>query len=253
MIIQIRMTAEAEAAAQRYAMVVETWRAIFAQALDSRHFGTARGMSEAIDNAYRVGAVFLEQERHEIARILLEIASEAHTATLSELSVTDTRELTDAVSEHLSEAETHLAHEMTLQVERDIAFLRQSLQRAVLQVSIHARAHRIALKAALIQYRIGNAAELQFFYHDRMNRKWPSRKFVRAVWRHSLLSLYNEVVLLTLADHGLDRAEVSHLDPRADSNGLVLAMSSGTALPTYSEVRNDLFHPNSDAILARAS
>ena len=119
-----------------------------------------------------------------------------------------------------------------------------------LQVTVASKSEGISLQTALAQYRIGNAAELHFFFHDRRNQKWPSRKFIRAVWRHHLLTAFNEVTLLTLAEHGVTTARIEHINPKADSNGLLVAMNSSTELPTYAEIRNEIFHPNSDAILA---
>ena len=250
--VQQMMSAAAEAAAQRYGLLVEGWRALYQSALDRSDFGTPRQMLRITEEAYAMGHRFLDTERIEVQRATREIALEAHRATLAEIGAESADELADAASEHLSDAESYLTHEITIQIERDIAFLKQSLRKAYLQVAVASRAQGIAPKAALIQYRIGNAAELHFFFHNRGGQKWPSRKFIRGVWRHHLLAVYNEIVLMDLADHGFDRAEVRHLNPDAHSNGMQISMHTGSALPTYSEIRNEVFHPNSDAILGRA-
>jgi hypothetical protein len=250
MIITQAMTAEAEAAAVRYGAVVEGWRALYQRELDASDFGSSRQMGRITAQAYSIGRQYIDTEADEIAEVSERIAREAQGATLRDLKLPVASELTEAVTEHLSDSESYLLHELSIQIERDIAFLKQSLRKAALQVTIGARAQKIPIRAALMQYRIGNATELFFFFHDRRNQKWPSRKFVRAVWRHHLLSLYNETVLLTLADHGIDKAQVLHANPQANSHGMIVSMSSGTAMPTYSEIRNEIFHPNSDAILA---
>lgn len=249
----IRMTSEAEAAAQRYGTLVESWRSLYQRALDAHDFGMPRVIARVEREAYELAHRFLADETAHIERATGQIALDAQGATFAELSVTDADEFTEAVSDHLSEAESYLNRELAIQIERDIAFLKLSLRRAMLQVSIAARAQRIATRTALIQYRIGNAQELHFFFHDRGNQKWPSRKFVRAVWRHHLLAVYNEVVLLTLSDHGLEEAEVRHLNPKSDVHLMRIAMGAGTSLPTYAEIRNEVFHPNADAILGRVS
>ena len=250
--VTIAMTAEAEAAAVRYGMLVDGWRSIYQREMDASDFGSARQMNRVSEQAYAIGRQFLDTEAGLIEESSMIIVREALRATSDELATPAAETLTDAVRDHLGDAENYLLHELSIQIERDIAFLKQSLRKAALQVTIAARAQRIPLRAALIQYRIGNTTELHFFFHDRRNQKWPSRKFVRAVWRHHLLALYNEVVLLTLADHGIETAMIRHADPNYHSHGLVIAMSSGTSLPTYSEIRNEIFHPNSDAVLTRA-
>ncbi|SER25995.1 hypothetical protein SAMN05216548_1149 [Faunimonas pinastri] len=251
--ITTRMTAESEAAAQRYELLIEAWRAIYQAAIASPDFGSARQLADVRAEAYDLARTFISTEAAMIDAHSVEIASEAHQTTLRELGAESASELTEAAGEHLIAAVSYLTHELSVQIERDVAHLVESLRKAVLQVTIAARSRRITMKAALLQYRIGNAADIQFFFHDRGNAKWPSRKFVRAVWRHHLLSLYNEIVLLTLADHGLDQAEVSHVDPNAQSHGMRIAMSSDSELPTYAEVRSGIFHPNADAILTRGA
>ncbi len=243
------MTAEAEAAAVRYGTVVDAWRMIYQREMDVSDFGSSRQMNRVVEQAYTIGRQFLDTETLEIEKSSESIVREALRATSADLATPFADEMSEAVSDHLRDAENYLQHELTVQIERDIAFLQQSLRKAALQVSIGARAQNVPIRVALMQYRIGNTSELHFFFHDRRNQKWPSRKFVRAVWRHHLLSLYNETVLMTLADYGQDMAIVIHANPDADSHGLVISMSSGTALPTYLEIRNEIFHPNSDAIV----
>jgi len=250
--IQLLMTEEAELAALRYATLVEGWRALYARALDAADFGTPRQLRRVEEEAYAIARTFLEQEARAITEATTNIAYRAYRTTLEELSVETSDEIPEAVSEHLNAAESYLRHELSVQIERDIAFLKHSLRRTILQVNLAARSKGVPHRAALMEYRIGNAAELHFFFHDRGNQKWPSRKFVRAVWRHHLLAVYNEVVLMTLADHGLEKAQVSHLNPTSQYHGQVIAMSAGSSLPIYAEIRNEVFHPNSDAILRKA-
>lgn len=246
-------TAEAEAAAQRYGILVEGWRSLYQAALSQTDFGSEKQLRRVEADAYAMASRFLDTE-HELAADHSEaIALEALRATLSDLQSRDAVALTVAASEHLTNAVQYVTREVTIQVERDIAFLKESLRRTYLQVTIAARAQGITQRAALAQHRIGNAAELHFFFHDRGNQKWPSRKFIRAVWRHHLVSLYNEVVLLTLADHGLSKAEIDNANQGSHSHGMVIAMFAGSALPTYAEIRNEIFHPNSDAILKMAA
>ena len=246
------MTAEAEAASQRYSLLVDSWRSLYGRALDRLDFGTPAQIDRLISEAYGIGRAFMDSEYEEVARASHAIALEARTATLNELRSQDSDALTDEALAHLSDAEDYLRHELSVQIERDIAFLKQSIRKAILQVNISAKARQVPLKTAMIEYRVGNSAELHFFFHDRGGQKWPSRKFVRAVWRLHLLSLYNEVVLMTLADHGLDQAQVEHVNPKATSHGMIVSIASNSKYPIYSEIRNEVFHPNADAILRRA-
>lgn len=245
-----RLTEEAEAGAARYGLLTEAWRGLFASAITSSDFGAPVTSTRAIEKAYAIASDFLREERIRIAQATEEIATRARQRALSDISSIDAEDLTDAALEHLSETQRYMSDELVAQVHRDIALLRQTLQRVALEVGLASRSRGISHLSALVEYRIGNAADLQFMFHDRQARKWTSKKFVRAVWRHTLLSVYNESILMTAADHGLTRVRVEHEDAGAQSHGIIVALGSNSEFPTYSEVRNEIFHPNANAVLA---
>lgn len=245
-----QMSAAAEAAAQRYGTLVEGWRLLFARSFSEQDFGSARQIIRIKNSAYEMARAFLRTEVDLIETEFRQVALEAQGSTLSSLAIPLAQELTDDALELLAASAEYLQTELSVQIERDIAWLLQSVRSANLQVFISSSSRGISRQAAVMEYRIGNAAELQFFFHDRRNQKWPSRKFVRAVWRHSLLNLYNETVLLTLAEAGQGTAYIIHANPQSDNHGLQIALSSGTELPTYGEIRSEVFHPNSDAVLS---
>lgn len=245
-----QLTQYAESAATRYGMLTDSWRSLFQNALNSSAFGSPAQASRVVKEAYAIAESFLDEERAQADRVSTAVALEAHQTTLAQIASIDAQELTDAALEHLSASQNYMIDELVAQIHRDIALLRSTLQRAVLEVSIAARARGISKRTALIEYMIGNQAQMNFVFHDRHARKWASKKFVRAMWRHTLLAVYNEIVLIALADHGLSRAQVQHQDPAADAHGMLVAIGSNADLPTYSEIRNEIFHPNANAVLA---
>lgn len=247
-----QMTEMADAAGARYQVLLDSWRSIYQRQLNGSQLDPRMIEAASLD-ARRIAVGFLNAEVERLTNDADGIASEAYTETLHELGVTETDELTEAVSELLNAIEQYIKREIHIQIERDIAFLEESLRRTLLQVSVAARAQGTTPRMALVQYQIGNAQEIAFFFHDRRGAKWPSRKFIRGVYRHGLLAIYNETVLLTLADHGETLAEVVHVDRHAASDGTIIAMASNSDHPTYSEIRNEVFHPNSDAILRKVA
>lgn len=242
-----RMSVAADAAAERYGLLMDGWRAVYRDAIDDRRFGSARLLREVRTRAYDQARTFMEIEIEFVESEITNMTDEAKAA------IEDQRRT--AVDSGVAKNEVVeanfalLQREMTIQMERDVAFMIASLRRSYLNVALAARARGISHKAALIQYRIGNATELQFFFHDRSSRKWPSRRFIRSVWRQTLLSAYNESALVALAALGEDKAQIEHASPAAATNGLVISMSPDSTLPIYSEVRDEVFHPNAEAIL----
>jgi hypothetical protein len=243
------LTQKADQASFRYGLFVESLRSLFQQSLASSRFGTPALVNEVYAEAIQLGLDFNAIEAEHFEADMNEIALQARTATLNEIESIDTHELTDAALEHLSESLDYLRSELLAQSSRDIATLRKGLQRVALEVNISARSHGRPQRSALMEYLVGNKAGIEFFFHDRASRKWESKTFVRSIWRHTLLSVYNEVVLFTLADHGITRAAVEHVSPGAEWRDFVIALSSGSELPTYSEIRDKIFHPNAYAYL----
>lgn len=245
----IHFTSYAEEASSRYELLVGSWRAIYSNALNSSDFGSQRQYARVSREAFDLARSFLAAEDENIGRALADIALEAQRATQRQMSVTVADTLSEAAQQHLIDAQSYLFSEISVQVERDVNMLLQALKRAALQVKLSAKSRGISQKTALIEYMLSTSLELQFYFHDRGNQKWPSRKFIRSVWRHALLSAYNEVVLMTLADHRIDRAFVLHTDPSNQFHGMEISVATNSSLPTYSEIINEIFHPNSNAIL----
>ncbi len=234
------ISGEADAAADRYGVMIETYRAMYARALDQSHFGSPKQMADVTVAAYQIAGLYLDAERQFITDSITAVASEAQRVTLSELSAASSDELTQAVSEHADQSDAYLEREISIQVERDITLVQHTLP---------ARAQGVPQRTALMEYRLSQTNELNFVFHDRAAHKWPSRRFVRSLWRARLLAIYNETVLLTLSDHGVETAVVSHTDEKSPVHGMEVTIAAGSELPTYSEIQNEVFHPNSEAIL----
>lgn len=244
-----RLTAESEFAAGRYETLTGAFRSVFLHSLNDSDFGSVRQSVRVTDEAYRIAETFIEQERIAAARVFEEIASEARTATTREIQSKDASTLTEQALEHLRVAQLYMHNELVSQIHRDIAQVRRALQGVVLEVSLASRSRGVSQRVALIEYRIGNAASLSFQFQDRQTRRWSSKKYVRALWRHTLLSVYNEIVMLTLAEHGLERAMVRHQDGDARFHNMVIVFGSSSEMPTYSEIKDVVFHPNANAWL----
>lgn len=247
--IQHILSEKADLAGLRYRMLTDSWRSLYSSAFGATNFGSSALVVSTLKQAYAIAEQFMVQERIEAERVINDFAKEAQQTTLREITSKQTEELSDAAREHLSASLDYVVDELSAQIYRDIALLRQSLQHAYLEVSIASKSRRLSGRSALFEYTIGNKTNLQFMFIDRNQRRWESKRFVRGLWRHALLSVYNEMVLMTLADHGIDRARVNQLNADADTHGLVIAFASNTDLPTYSEIRNEVFHPNSNAVL----
>lgn len=231
---------ESDRAAGRYQNMVASWQLLFHNAISSTGFHVADMPARVVNEAYRVADAYLADERDMIASVLRETALEAHRSILSQIASSDAQELTPMTLEHLSVTGSYLTDELIAQIHRDIAMLRFALHQAVLQVAVRSRSAGITPRQAQVEYRLDQQPTIEFMFTDRAGRRWNAKRFVRTVWRQAMLSAYNETVLFDLADHGLETAAV------VNDQGLVTTIS----LRDYAQIRDEHFHPNSNAWLA---
>jgi hypothetical protein len=232
-------------AAARYDFLTQALSAIYARSLISRNVGTAAGVRTMMTEARNIASSYLATELDRIDADLEEVAQHAQGATIKALTSNESFELTVSALEHLRASGDYLRDELLAQISRDIATLRKTIQKANLQIDLATRLQAVNPRRQGTQ----NAPAIDFTFHDRASRKWSSRTFVRTTWRHTLLSVYNETVLLTLADHGIQEAVIEHEDPAAPHHGKILSIVQSDEHDTYQDLRDEIFHPNAHAIL----
>lgn len=242
-----KLSLAADQASQRYDNLTRLWQGLFIRMITHPDFGAARLTGELVEAAYADAQTYLDTERAAIDRELTEIAVEAHRELRAKITSNDAENLSDAALEHLSDTREYILDEIIAQIHRDIAFMRNAMQRMGLEIRTIARARRITERRALVEYRLTHSDMLDFVFQDRRGRRTPSRSFIRLLWRQTALAVFNEVVMLTLSDHSIDRAAVMHLE-----EGVAVQVDTlviGGDGPTYSELRNTYFHPNANAWL----
>jgi hypothetical protein len=242
-----------ERAADRYSQLIVVWQGLYQRYANSSEFGSIRNLSRLSEEAYAIARDFLAKEGLTLNAAIEEIASDARRDALAQLQSNDESEETALAGELLMLTDSYLAREIAIQIERDISLLTESMRKMTLQVVQSARIQGVSIRQALIQHRITHSEPVQFFFYARNAAKWPSRRFVRTLWRHTLLSVYNEMMMTILVDHGEFQAQVDHPNTDFHAQGRVISLFDGSNLPTYLDVRNELFHPNSDAVLRRVA
>ncbi|WP_326894376.1 hypothetical protein U8P73_36545 (plasmid) [Rhizobium beringeri] len=238
-----RLTQAADQAARRYDLLSQTFGALYRSALLSADFGSANQSPVLFNDAYETAGLYFERDKDELAVLSLEIAENAHQSALAKIASVDSSSLSDAALAHVSETQTYLSNEIAAQVHRDIAHMRFSLQRAVLDVSMIARTRRLDHRRAQMAYVMKNTEELELQFVDRRGRRTPTRTFVRSLYRQSLLSIHNETTLHALADHGIETAAVMKLEDGVEKQ------IDRISIHDYAELRASLFHPNSNSYL----
>lgn len=241
------LSRHADAAGQRYKDLTDSWQVLFSKALTHPDFGAGGMSSVVIQEAYEIAQSYLDRETDMIASTLHEIAAEAQGLASRDFSTDDAELLAVEAQTHLGETQQYLRDEIVAQIHRDIANVRQSLQRVVLDVSMLARTQRVKGRAAVITWRLANDETLDFNFTDRRAHRTPSSRFIRNIWRQTLLSVHNETTLFTLTDHGQTVAGIyKELEGAIEQVAKLQLDGQG---PGYGEIRATWFHPNSNAYL----
>lgn len=241
--IPLMLSERAEQAARRYDDFAATLETIFKASLMSSNFGDAGQPQKMFAEAYEAASSYFERDKQSMNEDVVEIAEAARQSALTKLESIDSSGLQDAAYEHLSETQTYLSDQLAAQVHRDIAQMRHQLQAAILDVAMIAHARRIPHRKAQVAWMMSNEPSLALAFVDRRGRRTPSRAYVRALYRQALLSVHNEITLMTLADHGLEHASVVKMEEGAEK------VVERISITEYTARRSELFHPNSNSFL----
>ncbi len=242
--------AAADLAAQRYLTTAGAFRGAFDSIVGSTSL-SALSRTNLRLALYDIARTYTESEAVLIADETERVASQSVADARKALGVvTDAPALSDALTEHLSGSGEHLRTEIAIQLERDIVTVEQRLQNMALRARLLRNATGISESAAAIKVRIGEKEDLKFFFRDRAGRRLPTQKYIRMLWRHHLLTTYNEVYLHEMAERGAETAYVVHIDPRHRWHGRKISLAADSDEPGYHDIADEVFHPNSEAIVS---
>jgi hypothetical protein len=235
-------------AATRYAGFGVELNALYVRALTHPDGITPALIGTFTDEVRQHLYKMLATEEDLITTQLNAIAENALTALQAQGVTTSSEDMRMRVLAHVSASQAYLASEIFTQALRDINFVVYTLNTAGMTVNTRrqlrggkAREQAIAL--------LLERPHLSFFFSNRAGHQIPVAHHMRLLWRQTMLSVHNETVLHALANTGRDRAAILiNGDNGLEQTGEI-ALLPGHDLPTYLDVRNDLFHPNSRSFL----
>jgi hypothetical protein len=110
------------------------------------------------------------------------------------------------------------------------------------------RSYSSAVIAASIPER---ARGINFGQTDAAGRRWKTATFTAATLKGALQGIYADAFVRTAAARGASGVVVQYPDPEHEGHGRVVPFADSDETPGYLTVRNEIFHPNSRATLAR--
>ena len=86
-------------------------------------------------------------------------------------------------------------------------------------------------------------------FSDRRGKEWKGNVYVRTLWRQAYIWSEASSVMFMVADHKKSLAVIEHPEESHASNGIIISVTGADGYPTWEQVRDKHFHPNSRAKL----
>lgn len=237
-------TQSAFKAAERYQSLLTTFRFMLMGSLSDPF--SAKRADELRAAAVDVGRTYYRTERTIIEQEVRASAQNALQTAQRDLGVRVADDIPDALSAFLEQHIAYLDGEVRTQLSRDVEMLVRRYREFAIEAQLTANAVGFNMTAPV---QVGAQDKARFYFRDRQGRLYPSQKFIRSVWRHTLLTVGAEFYLLEAASRGVQQAEVVHPEPNHQFNGTVIELSNLGGGQTFIDVRDEIFHPQSNATL----
>jgi hypothetical protein len=242
-------TEKASAATERYSAFLDVLRSQSDLAMRRDPLNEVYRQEAAI-TARESARSFLSMQQAWLNDDTAEVARHAHARALSDLELSP-RTIDDRFAHFIFSAALYTTQLLSAQVERDVTAMSQHLRIAAQRVDLYVRSGRYTKTGAVTAIMMEDTSAPTFRYVDRLGRRYKATKHIRDIYRLHLLNTHNEVYMDTAAEHGVTHVQVEHPDPAYKWHGAELSIVSGIDdAPLYYDVRDEIFHPGSNAILA---
>ena len=155
--------------------------------------------------------------------------------------------LEEDVGEHFAEEASALVKSLSDQAHRDTMLARRYLREYLAEVGLLVSSGRHTERGARIAVRVHKQPPAMTFM-DRAGRRWRTLRFVNVASNELLFRTYNEVFLYGLYISG---RRVAHTNEDPPTEFAILDRVDN--LPTYQELRESVFHPNSQVLVVATS
>lgn len=248
--MNLRLTEMAAAAVERYGNFLTVLRSQ-SETVFRRGPTEEELRNEALSVAQGAARSFLGLEQAQINEDTTEVARTAFKRALSDLGLPDAT-LEDRFADFVFSSAYFISRIIAAQAERDIMTMAQHIQTTAQRIDLYVRSGRHSPASAAAQVMIEDNQMPAFRFIDRMGRKFKASKHIRNIYRMHLLHVYNEVYMDVVATYGRDSVRVDHPNPDYKWFGEELAIVTGGSnpdLPLYYDVKDEIFHPSSEAVV----
>ena len=233
------------AAGDRYNVVLAAFRSLLFNSLTQPF--SIRAMETLRNEATNITVTYAKTELQLVSDQLRDTAQNAVGAVLDEQVGVSGQDIPRALEPFLAQSVEHLSLEISAQLARDVETLVRRYREFALQAQLTAYTRGVSTPS--VSAGRGDQDRIDFFFRDRAGRSSPSERFIRVAWRQSMVALGAEFFLLEAASLGALAAEVVYADTEHRNHGLIIDLDGDAEGQNFVEVRDEVFHPNSDATL----
>ena len=238
----------AQAAVERYNYLLVIFRSQVDSVLRQNAL-SAEVRDEAIANARDAASRYLTMEQGILDEDSKEVLKRGWEDGLAGSGVKP-YPLEDRHAEFLFEGAAAVSWSLGAQVSKDIATLRQHILSIAQRVDFYTRAPGYNEFRAIATVAEEEKTSPAFRYVDRLGRRYKSSKHIRDTYRQHLLNTYNEGVIDAVVTSGGNIVKVYHPDGNYKWAGEELCITPQRDIPLYYDVREEIFHPSSSAVLS---
>lgn len=235
---QVEFDKFANAFAERYVSFQNSIKAAYQSRILNRDLNY-KSIKSFEKEANNVAALYLEREILEVQeaeRVIKQFINSDFNIYSLPVKVLKSEEY----MEYLSDFSVYVYNSIKHQVAKDILFATQKL-----------RVESIKLLNTNGDYfnLVMNYKDPEFVFNDKAGRNLPSKKYIRTMVRDYFVKSYNDIFVENLLLNGVNEVEVDHIDTNHKHYGLILSINDSENELNYFNVRDDVFHPNSNAVL----
>lgn len=228
-------------AVQQYLTMLSAIQGVFANALDSHDPTTPKARTELrteLVHCVNAAAIGIFDS---IQRDVLQASDMAIQEIGTRMGVVMSEDGKSSLMDHIGEIADSTCFSVALCAKRDAETASATLRKVSMEVELMRLSGKSKV-GALIQSKFGAVRNLSFFQPDRLGRKSSSADFVARLIQHSVVLAGVESKLFYLSKLGRDLAVTTGSD-----KPMVFSITGSTpGYPSYEEIRDSLFHPNSN-------
>jgi len=231
-------------ASERYLIMTGAFQSVYSTAVGEGVYSelTTNGVRDELRD---IGHTHYYAEEMALRQEMQDVISQARTSAMRHLGYESSKISLDTVYDAYNAQYEFTKREIATQIERDISQIIKRYRNFGIKVEL-IRTTNGWSEASSHSTMLMKEKRDKLWFRDRAGRRVPSQRYIRTLWKSSLRDLYVQAYLSQIAVFGEKFATIWHPNPKHKSFGSVIYLDGRE--PAYDDLKDTVFHPNSDAL-----